>query len=171
MPSFKTADGKEYLIRIDAPKIRDCRSEIDIDLGALDFGKVAQQLANDPVLLVDTLWILCRKQCDAQGIDRDTFEESLVGDAIDAASAALIEARADFSPARMRSLILQQAETSERVRAQTIKMAAERLNDPKIEERILKASAEQMAAKMEEALTRFEHATNSPDNAASSQTD
>ena len=167
MPSFRTADGREYLVRLDAPKIRDVRADLSIDLGAVDFGPIAQKLASDPVLLVDVLWVLCRDQCTQAGIDAKHFGESLVGDAIDAASTALIMARADFSPARMRKLILQTMETSERIRAKTAEMAAARLGDPSIEARILAAAESQLMKEMEAALTRLESATNSLDSSAS----
>jgi len=159
MPSFKTADGREYIVRLDAPKIRDIRAELSLDLGALDFGPTAQRLATDPVLLVDTLWILCREQCGHANVTSQQFGESLVGDALDQAADALIKARADFSPARMRSLILKTQETSDRIRAKTTEMAAARLTDPAVEERILKAAEAKLMREMEEALTRLESAT------------
>ena len=171
MPSFKTQDGHEYIVRIDAPKIRDARTELEIDLGQLDFGPIAQRLASDPVLLVDVLWILCRDQCNTAGITATKFGESLVGDAIDAASDALIKARADFSPARMRSLILKQQEVSERIRARAVEMATERLTDPAMEAKMMKAAEAKMAEEMDAALIRFESATNSPPSAASLPTD
>jgi len=171
MPSFKTADGHEYIVRIDAPKIRDARTELDIDLGQLDFGPIAQRLASDPVLLVDVLWILCREQCKAADVSATKFGESLFGDAIDAASNALIQARADFSPARMRSLILKQQEVSDRIRAKTIEMATERLTNPETEAKIMKAATDKMTEEMDAALMRFESATNLQQSAESSPTD
>jgi hypothetical protein len=168
MPSFKTADGREWLIRLDAPKIREVRTELEIDLGALDFSKIAQALANDPVLLVDVLWVLCREQAQTvYHIESRAFGESLVGDALDDAAEAIIKARADFSPARMKALILKTAETSERIRAKAAEMATARLSDPALEDRILKATEAKLMAEMEAALTRLECVANSPESAAS----
>jgi len=169
MASFKT-ENREYVVRLDAPKIRDVRSECNLDLGALDFGSVASRLASDPVLLVDVLWVLCREQGGLVGITSKQFGESLTGDSLDDASRALIAARADFSPARMRSLILQQQETSERIRAKTMTMAAERLSDPAIEARLMAAAEKKLLREMEEALTRYESVTNSEESAESIQT-
>lgn len=170
MPAFKTNDGKEWVVTIDAPKIRDVRAELNIDLGALDFGPVAQQLGNDPVKLVETLWILCRAQATINNVTADQFGQSLTGDSIDHASDALIRARADFSPTRMRSLILKQKEMSDRIREKTASMASERLGDPTVEARILKAAEAKIMAEMEEALTRLESASNSPPSSELSPT-
>jgi hypothetical protein len=162
MPAFKTSAGREYLVRLDANKIRDARAELNIDLADLDFGKVAQRLNSDPVLLVDVLWILCRDQANQSGITSKQFGESLVGDAIDEAARALILARADFSPARTRSLLLRQLETSDRARARMLEVANERMADPATEGRLIKAMEEKLIAEMEEALTRYESALSTP---------
>lgn len=167
MPTFKTADGREYIVRIDAPKIRDVRTDLDVDLGALDFGPVAQRLSADPVLLVDVLWVLCRDQCNTANINAKQFGESLIGDTIDAAAEALVRARADFSPTRMRSLILKTMETGNRIREKAAQMATERLDDPEIEARIMAAAEAKLRAEMEAALMRFESAGNSPESSAS----
>lgn len=170
MPAFKTNDGKEWVVTIDAPKIRDVRTERGIDLGAVDFGPVAQKLGNDPVELVETLWILCRAQANTLSVTAEQFGQSLTGDAIDHASDALIRARADFSPTRMRSLILKQQEMSNRIREQAATMAAQRMDDPTVEARILKAAEAKIMAEMEKALTRLESASNSPPSSAPSPT-
>jgi hypothetical protein len=97
MPSFKDTNGKEWSVKIDAPKIREVRSICSLDLVAQD-GSAFQKLADDVVLLVDTLWVLCREQ--ANGVTECSL--ALVGDAIEAAAKALTDAMLDFLEVKKR---------------------------------------------------------------------
>jgi len=160
MAVFKTSDGREYILRLDAMKIRDVRESCDVDLGALDFSKVAERLGSDPVLLAEVIWVLCRQRAEQDGITQRQFFEGLVGDSIDDAARALLQARADFSPARTRSLIQRQIETSDRIRAKMTEAAMAKLKVS--EERLEAVMMARLEAEMEEALTRFESASSLP---------
>lgn len=162
MATFKTTDGREYVVRLDAPRIKACRDATSVDLGALDFSSAAAQLAADPVLLVDVLWVLCREQAITYGVSDRAFGECLVGDAIEEAARALVLARADFSPTRTRSAILRQLEMSDRVRAKATELVTAQLEDPELEQRVTRAMESQLLAQMEAALTRLESAGGSP---------
>lgn len=160
MATFKTGDNRDWVVRLDAMKIRDVREAYDIDLGSLDFSKVAERLGADPVLLAEVIWGLCREQAEKSDITQRQFFEGLVGDAIDDAARALLQARADFSPARTRSLIQRQIETSDRIREKMATAAMAKLESS--EERLEAAMMARLQAEMEEALTRFESASSSP---------
>ena len=116
MPAFKDANGKEWLIAIDGPKIRHVRKEVGVDLAATD-GSASDRLYNDPVALVDSLWVICRAQANTAGITSDQFGAALVGDPIDDATKALIDAINDFFPNRrraaMKALTARMTETRE----------------------------------------------------------
>ena len=160
MATFKTGDNRDWVVRLDAMKIRDVRESYDIDLGALDFSKVAERLGSDPVLLAEVIWGLCREQAERLEVTQRQFFEGLVGDAIDDAARALLQARADFSPARTRSLIQRQIETSDRIRERMATAAMEKLETS--EARLEAAMMARLQAEMEEALTRFESASSLP---------
>lgn len=160
MAVFKTSDGRDWIVRLDAMKIRDVRESCDVDLGTLDFAKVAERLGSDPVLLADVLWALCQDAAAKGSIQKQQFYEGLVGDAIDDAARALLQARADFSPARTRSLIQRQIETSDRIRAKMAAAAMAKMDDS--EGRLEAAMMARLQAEMEEALTRFESASSLP---------
>jgi hypothetical protein len=171
MPTFRDANSREWLVKLDAPKIAEVRKACGIDLAALD-GQAFGRLDQDPVLLVDVLWVLCRGQ--NPGVTDIQFGEALVGDPIEAATTALIEATIDFFPSRKRSLLRSLTGKQAAVTAKGTELALAKLNDPLLEERLLKAAEARLTRQLEELvsqLTGRESVTASPESAASDRKD
>lgn len=114
MPTFH-AGGREWLLKLDGPRIKDVRQAFDgLDLADTDRSMRAyDQCASDPVLLVDVLYVLCRDQAQAAGLTDRQFGEALVGPAIVEATKALVDAYADFSPARAAAIRARQQQITE----------------------------------------------------------
>lgn len=114
MPTFR-AGGREWLLKLDAPKIREVRAQFDgLDLADSDRNMRAyDRCADDPVLLVDVLYVLCRDQVATAGMTDRQFGESLTGQALADATTALVEAYADFSPARAPAIRARQKQIAE----------------------------------------------------------
>jgi hypothetical protein len=114
MPTFR-AGGREWLLKLDAPKIREVRQQFDgLDLADTDRSMSAyDRCAADPVLLVDVLYVLCRQAVQDAGLTDRQFGEALVGPAIADATTALVEAYADFSPARAPAIRARQKQIAE----------------------------------------------------------
>ena len=96
------------MININVDAIKRVRSLLDIDLlKVLDDGcQLLADLHDDPVLLVDVLYCLCKPQADSQNVSDEDFGRAMFGDAILHAHAALIQELADFFPsARQRAAI------------------------------------------------------------------
>jgi len=129
MASFTDSDGRSWTLRIDVSAIRRVRKALDVDLLDLAGGPLLERVAGDPVLLVDLLYALARGQADEQGVDAEAFGAGLVGDAIDAATAALLEALADFFPSRKAALlkaVIEKGQTlADRLQARAEKKVAE----------------------------------------------
>lgn len=162
MSVFKDANGREWQIKIDAPKIRAVRQACQIDLGSLD-SSIFDSLESDPALLVDVLWVLCRDQ--AGGATDVSFGEALVGDPVEAATKALYDAYCDFFPTRKRLLLRSLADKQAAVTDKAIQQAMARINDPTLEEKLLKAADQKMARELESLLTSLNGATNSQESA------
>jgi hypothetical protein len=160
MPGFIASDGAEYLLTIDAPKIKAIRDELD-GLDIIEF-TTFETLARDPVALVDVLWILCREQAKQAGITSREFGEALVGDPIEDATKALIEAVADFFPARKRSLLLSLAKTTAETEATAMEAAQKRIDDPELGEEMRLAIEKQVNQTMQQ-LTSSSFAIDSPE--------
>jgi hypothetical protein len=114
MPTFR-AGGREWLLKLDAPKIREVRQQFDgLDLADTDRSMSAyDRCAADPVLLVDVLYVLCRQAVQDAGLTDRQFGEALVGPAIADATKALVDAYADFSPARAAAIRARQQQVTE----------------------------------------------------------
>lgn len=159
MPAFKDTNGREWILKLDAPKIRAVRQELSVDLAGID-GKAFHQLADDEVLLVDALWILCREQ--ANGTTSDQFGAALVGDPIEAATDALLAAILDFFPNRKRTLLKTLASKNAKVRELAMQQALEEINDPELEAKILAAQKASIQEGIAKALMRLNSAIASP---------
>jgi len=162
MQHFKdNADG-EWQISIDAPLIKQCRQDCGVDLvDAEGEAKAFDRLATDPCLLVDTLWVLCRKQAEAKQVAQDQFAERITGDALERATDAMLAAIADFFPKRRAALLRTVAAKAQTLRAAGIDAALNRINDPALEKRLIE-SIDQKIGDAIEKLTPADSATNMP---------
>ncbi len=129
--SFQDNQGRRYTIKIDAPTITEIRESLDVNL-ADKTGQAFEELAEDPVKLVNCLYLLCMAQADTHGITDRQFGESLTGDAIEHATDAMCEAIRLFFPRRTRSLLRALSDTREKMEEAATRMAMERIEDPKL---------------------------------------
>ena len=99
---FKDNQGREYdcVVTI-ATAIAFKKLGVNL-MGNFD-GKLWQQLADDPELLVNVLAESVRGSLESLKIDEAEFARSLGGDSLEAASFALRDAIADFSPPLQRA--------------------------------------------------------------------
>ena len=65
-----------------------------------------ERLADDPVLLVDVLYVLCKPQADAKGVSDEDFGRGMVGGVLDDAASALMKELLDFFPSAQRARAL-----------------------------------------------------------------
>ena len=99
MKPFTDNANRTWTVTINVDAIKRVRSLLEIDLlKVLDDGcKLLADLHDDPVLLVDVLYCLCKTQADSQNLTDEDFGRAMFGDAILHAHKALIEELADFS--------------------------------------------------------------------------
>ncbi len=100
MKTFKTADGKAWDIRINVAAIKKVRDLVKVDLYAM-LGEGFQSLAkllNDPVTLVDVVYVLCKDQADKDGVTDEDFGRGMAGNVILDATNAFTEELVDFFP-------------------------------------------------------------------------
>lgn len=91
-----TAGGKVWEIpTIDLPTVRDVRQAIAVNLSRQeDF----ERIMDDPLLAIDILQILCRKQIETRNLSAKEFDLIFDGDGLEAARDALVRAIVDFFP-------------------------------------------------------------------------
>lgn len=106
MKTFQDNAGRQWTVTINVDAVRRVRSLIGVNLpDVLDDGcKLLAQLHDDPVLLVDVLYCVCKPEADANEITDEDFGRAMAGDAIGHATAAVLAELSDFFPnARQRA--------------------------------------------------------------------
>lgn len=142
MRQFKDNAGRTWEISVNVDAIKRVRALLKDDAGvpvnllsAVE-GHLLEKLASDPILLVDLVYVLCQPAADRLGVTDEDFGRSMAGDAIDAATVAMMEELTDFFPASRRPLL--QAATKKLAYLQNIATseAIRRLESPVLEQRL-----------------------------------
>jgi len=140
---------------------------LDVDLLTAIEGKLLERLADDPVLLCDVIYAVCKPQADQQGVTDEQFGQAMAGDAIDAASMALLEELVDFFPQRRRAVLAKAIAKLRKLEGMTLQ-AAEKALDSDVLERVV--SQELTGGDLESELrARLEEAKNAGGQSTSSQ--
>lgn len=98
MPRFTDNQGREWMVDINVTSIKRVRALTGVDLLDIKSEQTLQPLLGDPIALVDLVWAVCKNQAQELGVSDEGFGEALAGDAIAAATNALIEGLVGFSP-------------------------------------------------------------------------
>jgi hypothetical protein len=105
MKSFRDTKGRDWTIDVNVASARRVKAAVHVDI--IGDGKVFAQLSADVEAFVNVLYVLCKAQADADGITDEQFGEGLAGDALEAATTALLEEIADFFPKDRRAVLRQ----------------------------------------------------------------
>ena len=100
MRTFKDNQGREWTVEITVAAIKRVRGLAGIDLMEVLEGSngLIEKLVRDPVLLCDVIYAACKPQADERQVSDEAFGASMAGDAIEHATAALLEELVDFCP-------------------------------------------------------------------------
>ena len=118
MKTFTDNAGRTWTVTVNVDAVKRVRTLLDINLlDVLDDGcKLLAELHDDPVLLVDVLYCLCKPEADAQHVTDEEFGRGMSGDALLQAATALFEGLSDFFPnARQRAAMKNLLEKTETV--------------------------------------------------------
>lgn len=129
MAEFLDASGNAWQVRVDVSTIKRVRDKYGIDLAkVLSSQEQLTRLADDVVLLVDTLYAVVEPQATTRGINAELFARSLSGDVIEHATMALMEGIIDFFPQGRRAILRQIWEKVRALDKQVVSEAAELVN-------------------------------------------
>lgn len=106
MRTFTDNNGRIWTVVVNVAAIKRVRAICGIDINSIveigEDGKpntdLLQRLEGDPVLLVDTLYAVCKPECDTKNVTDEDFGAAMAGDAIASATDALLEEIIDFFP-------------------------------------------------------------------------
>ena len=98
MKPFTDSQGRTWPVVMNVSAIKRVRDILGVDLLDVANGDLLSRLADDPCLLVDVLFVLCKPDADAKGVTDEDFGRGMVGGALDEASSALMKELLDFFP-------------------------------------------------------------------------
>ena len=105
MKTFTDNAARAWTIQVNVDALKRVKSLLDVDLMEAVDGKLLQRMLDEPVLLCDIIYALCKPQADAASVTDEDFGRAMAGDAIDNATQALLEELVDFFPQRRRALL------------------------------------------------------------------
>lgn len=124
MKTFEDADKRLWEVVVNVNSVKRVRDLARVDLLDAAAGNLLERLADDPCLLVNVLYALCKPQADALKIGDEDFGRAMIGGVLDAAASALVEDLLDFFPRAQRVRSLGRLVTAGETRA--VEMAAAR---------------------------------------------
>jgi len=149
--AFKDNADRTWEIAITVASIKRVKAYVEVDLLDAVEGHLLQKLSLDPVLLCDVIYAVCKPDADKLEITDEQFGQAMAGDAIDRATAALLEELVDFFPQSRRKVLRTAVEKFHLLETMAYDKAMERLESPELEQQ------------MKEALDAFgSSSTNSP---------
>jgi len=128
MKTFTDNSGRSWSVTINVGAVKRVRDACGVNLLDAVGGALIQQLIDDPVLLADIVYCLVKDQADAAGITDEQFGRCLAGDAIDSATAAVLEELVDFFPLRRRTVLRKALEKAKALEAMGIEAASKYLD-------------------------------------------
>ena len=165
MNSFKDCHQREWHLEISINEVRRVKKLAGLDILDLDQGKALQRLANDPILLVDVLWILCEEQAEKHGMTDEQFGRAFRGNTIEDATDALFEALVDFFPPQRQHLLKKVMEAAKTMGQKERALVETYLDSPALTE-MMDQELEKLKQKLEK-LTVGNSSTNSPESSES----
>lgn len=100
MQTFKDNAGRQWSVEINVAALKRVRGLTGTDLMQVIEGTLIEKLIRDPVLLCDVVYAICKPEADARTppVTDEEFGKAMAGDAIEAATTAVLEELVGFCP-------------------------------------------------------------------------
>lgn len=145
MKSFTDNLGRTWTLVVNVAAIKRVRALCGVDLNAIveidkdnnPTAELLERLSTDPVLLVDVLYAVCKTECDQKGVSDEEFGAAMAGDAIEQATAALLDEVVDFFPTAKRAALQKILAATRRIEALAKKKLEDILGSAEFEEKLV----------------------------------
>jgi hypothetical protein len=127
------AQGRSWSTAINVNTIKRVRDLAGINLLEVFDGQLLNRLSEDPELLVNMLFAVCKPQADAQSVTAEAFAELLVGDAIEQAATSLVQGLIDFFPKDRREVLRRLWTATGKAQTEAIKLVTSKLDATNID--------------------------------------
>jgi hypothetical protein len=100
MRTFKDNAGRQWSVEINVASLKRVRGLTGTDLMQVIEGTLIEKLIRDPVLLCDVVYAICKPEADTRTppVSDEEFGKAMAGDAIEAATTAVLEELVGFCP-------------------------------------------------------------------------
>ena len=144
MRQFTDTKERVWEVELNVRQMKRVRDVLGIDLvNVIQAGKdgavatdTIDRVANDPILLVDILWVLCEGQAKPAGVTDDDFGSSLAGDSIEEATRAFLDELVDFFPGARRLYLRKAVDLARKYERESAEVLKKVLESPEFEERL-----------------------------------
>ena len=90
--------GRTWTVDINVATLKRVRGLTGVDLMQVIEGTLIEKFIRDPVLLCDVVYAICKPEADAAKISDEEFGKAMAGDAIEAATQAVLDELISFCP-------------------------------------------------------------------------
>jgi len=98
MRQFKDNAGRTWTVDINVATLKRVRGLTGVDLIQVIEGTLIEKFIRDPVLLCDVVYAVCKPEADAAKVSDEEFGKAMAGDAIEAATGAVLDELISFCP-------------------------------------------------------------------------
>lgn len=137
MKTFTDNAGRVWTVAITIAAVKRVRSLAGVDLLSSQSGEEGggpiQRLMADPVLLCDVLFAVIQPEAAARNVSDEDFGRSLAGDALEAATVALLDGLVDFFPPGQRAVLAKAIDRIRQAQRQVLTAISGRLDEVRIE--------------------------------------
>jgi len=150
---FKDNLDREWIVDINVTSIKRVRTltedEVNLFAACSKKERLMEKLSTDPELLCNVVYCLCKPQAEERQLSEDDFGEAMSGEAIDSATAAVLEGLALFFRKGQRRLIQAATAKMEKLEDVTVERALEHVESPDFDaafDKLLTAELEELSA-------------------------
>lgn len=136
MHTFIDNAGRTWTVAINVDAIKRTKDLAGVNLLEVIEGRLLDRLTTDPILLCDVIYCVCRPEADAKSISDSDFGRAMGGDAIDAATAALLEELVGFFPQGRRKVLAKALAKLKKLEAAALSAVEAKLDSPELEQRM-----------------------------------
>jgi hypothetical protein len=134
MKTFKDCESTEWAVAINVDAVKRVRDTLGTDLLTIgDDPTLHHRLANDPVFLVDLLYVVCKPQADERTVSDEQFGRRMAGDALDGAAEALLTELVNFFPKARRTPLQKAIEKATAVQTLAMERAVREIDAMDVE--------------------------------------
>jgi hypothetical protein len=138
MRTFNDNAARSWTVQINVDAIKRVRDLVKVNLLEVVEGKLIEQLVSDPILLCDVIYAVCKPEADAKSITDVDFGKAMAGDAIDAATSALLEDLVDFFPQARRKVLAKALGKLRQLEQVIVNRAQAHLDSPELEAELMR---------------------------------